>query len=419
VQASGIAEGKGLPLTWDSAIGENIRWKTPVPGLGHSAPSVWGNRVFLTTAVNTESTPLLRTDMGGATNSHDEPVAHHFRVYCLNLESGKIIWERTAHTGIPQVKRHAMSSHANSTPATDGKHVVAFFGSEGLYCYDFDGKLLWKADLGYLDATWFHAPDDQWGFGSSPIIHEGKVIVVCDVHNQSFITAFDVANGRELWRTLRDEIPGWGSPTVHTSEHRSQVVVNGFKHIGGYDLETGKALWWMKGGGDIPVPTPIVAHGLAFITNSHGRMRPIYAIRLDATGDISLANGETANDDVVWSKPRRGAYMPTPIVVGDYLYVGNDSGVLTCYRATTGEQIFSERIGGKQARHVGSAVSGAGRNSYKQLGTGSLNGVCLSTPAIAGSTLLVRTSTHLYSIGDTGGKPGVKDQPKATLKSPM
>ncbi|MBU0617924.1 MAG: PQQ-binding-like beta-propeller repeat protein, partial [Planctomycetes bacterium] len=430
-RASGIGDGHNPPTAWDAKQNINIKWKTRIPGLAHSSPIVWGDRVYVTSAVSSDPDPYLRVGLYGESPDHPEEIVHQFNFHCLDKNTGKIIWEQTARSGIPQVKRHIKGTHANSTPATDGKHVVAFFGSEGLYCYDMDGKLLWKQDLGYLDAGAFDAPEIQWGFGSSPTIYKNMVIVLCDVNNQSFIAAFDIDTGKELWRSLRDEVPGWGTPTVVESGGRTQVIVNGWQHIGGYDVNTGEELWWMQGGGDIPVPTPVVAHGLVFITNAHGPMSPIYAIRLDAEGDISLDDGETSNEYVVWSRPRRGAYIPTPIVYGDYLYVGNDVGILTCYEAKTGEQVYRERIAGRRDSYSASAVAGDGRlyftaeggdihvvkagPEYELLATNSMDNPCLATPAVSDGMLIVRTSKHLYGIA--GSDPVVKrDSEEATGK---
>src|SRR5258706_11788622 len=180
--------------------------------------------------------------------------------------------------------------------AGEDKYLAAMFGSEGLFAYDHAGKLLWKKDLGVLDSGFYRVPDAQWGFGSSPVIHDGKLIVQADVQKDAFLAAFDVATGRELWRTPRADVPTWSTPTVHVGGGRAQVVVNGFKHVGGYDLATGKELWRMTGGGDIPVPTPIAAHGLLFITNAHGSAAPIFAVKETASGDISLADEQTSSD---------------------------------------------------------------------------------------------------------------------------
>jgi outer membrane protein assembly factor BamB len=410
---SGVLDKQHPPIEWNAGEGTTIKWKTRIPGLAHASPIVWADRVYITSAVSSDPDPYFRPGLYGESPDHPEQLVHEFRLYCLDKNTGRIIWDKTACQGIPQIKRHIKSTHANPTPATDGKHVVAFFGSEGLYCYDLEGKRLWKQDLGRLDAGAFNAPEIQWAFGSSPIIHDGKVIVQCDVNNQSFIAAFDVATGKEIWRTLRDETPTWSTPTVHIAPRRSQVIANGFKHIGGYDLNTGEELWRMRGGGDIPVPTPVVAHNLIFITNAHGRLAPIYAIRINAEGDITLEGDKTSNKSVAWSRPKRGAYIPTPIVYGKYLYVGDDRGILTCYKAKSGTQIYRKRL--SQGAFSASPVAADGKiyftgedgdihvvkagRKFEVLASNPMGEACLATPAISDGMLFVRTSKHLYGIG--------------------
>jgi len=427
-QASGIAKGATPPLTWNGETGENIRWKTAIPGLGHSSPIVVGDLVFVTGAKSDNATPYLRVGLYGESPDHPEDEVFEYKLYCFSKTSGKLLWERTAHQGKPQVKRHIKSSHANPTAASNGKQVLAFFGSEGLYCYSTEGKLLWSKDLGYLNSGAFNAPEIQWGFGNSPIIYKDMAIVLCDVNNQSFITALNLATGEEVWRTNRDENATWCTPTVVEHKGQTQVIVNGFKHIGAYDVQTGAEIWNLKGGGDVPVPTAVVAHDMAYITNAHGRMRPIYAISLDARGDISLQEGQTSNQYVRWSHPRNGAYMPSPLVYGDYLYVANNVGVLTCCNARTGEVVYRARIAGRRGSYSASPVAADGKlyftdeegdihileagPKYKYLGTNPIGGLCLATPAIVDDMLIVRSSRHLYGIGDTHGKILVKASEK-------
>jgi outer membrane protein assembly factor BamB len=414
-QASGIAEGYTTPTSWSVDTSKNIKWKVPIPGLAHSSPIVWGDSIFLTTSVSAEGEARLKVGLYGNIDSAQDDSPQSWRVYRLDKKSGEILWQRIAHEGVPKVKRHPKSTHANPTPATDGERVVAFFGSEGLYCYDMSGELLWKKDLGVLDSNYFVAPEAQWGFASSPVIHDGKVFVQCDVRDNSFVAAFNLEDGREIWRTPRDDVPTWSTPTIYSDGVRGLMLVNGWKHIGAYDAANGKEVWRLTGGGDIPVPTPIVAHGLVFITNSHGPASPIYAIRLNAKGDIFLDDGASANQQVVWNTRSEGAYIPTPIVYGNYLYVCRDIGVLSCYRAKTGERMYQERLGGGGSFSA-SSVAADGKlyftseegevyvvragPQFELLATNSLDEIAMATPAISEGTLYFRTRSHLIAIAE-------------------
>ena len=265
------------------------------------------------------------------------------------------------HTGVPKVKRHIKATHANSTPATDGKHVVAFFGSDGLYCYDVDGKLLWKRDLGVLDSGWFYDPAYQWGFGSSPIIYKDLVIVQSDVQKGSFLAAYDLADGRQVWRTQRDEIPSWATPTVFESAKRAELVTNATKHVRGYDPATGKELWRLAGNSEIVVPTPVAAHGLIYVTSGYPPIQPIYAIKPGAATATSRSpRARRRTSAVAWSKKRGGPYMPTPIVYGDHLYTCSNNGILTVYDAKTGKQVYTRADRGDE-EHGLHRLAGGGR----------------------------------------------------------
>jgi outer membrane protein assembly factor BamB len=425
-RASGIAEGFALPTHWDVSRGDHVKWSIEVPGLAHSGPVVWGDRLFLTTAITHGAQPQLKIGLYGDVESADENDPVEWKLFCLDKNTGKLIWEKTAHTGVPKVKRHPKSSHANSTPAVDGKRVVAFFGAEGLFCYELDGKPLWQKDLGPLDSGFYRAPDAQWGFASSPVLYDGKVLVQCDVQKDSFVAALDAADGHELWRTPRDEVPTWSTPTVYRSDQGTQVIVNGYKHIGAYDLKDGKPLWTLRGGGDIPVPTPIVSHDLVFITNAHGGESPIYAVRTSARGDVT----DEARDDaagagkqVAWVHHRGGSYMQTPLVVGDLLYCPSIEGSITCYEAATGKQVYRHRFGDTPSGYTASPVaadsklyftSEAGEiyvlkagPQFEVLAVNVMPEPCMASPAISEGVLFVRTQKHLYAIGDppkTGSK---------------
>jgi outer membrane protein assembly factor BamB len=418
IAASGIAEGAPPPVTFDVPAHRQVKWRIPVPGLGHSSPIVWGDQVCTATAVSSKTDQELRVGLYGDITSVQDATEHRWMVMCFDKTTGAKRWDQVARTGVPQVKRHPKSTHASSTLASDGRHLVSFFGSEGLYAYDMTGRLLWSKNFGLLDSGFFMVPDAQWGFASSPVLHDGRVVVQADVQKGSFVAAFDVRTGQEIWRTPRSDVPTWSTPAVVTVGGRDQVVVNGWKHIGGYDLETGKELWRMTGGGDIPVPTPIVSDGLIFITNAHGKLSPIYAIRPSASGDITLKEGETSNAHVAWSYLRDGGYMQTPIAYQGVLYVCRDNGVLSAFDAKTGQRHYQARLGDGRTGFSASAVAAGGRLYYTSedgdvyvvkagpafeiLATNPLGEVAMATPAISDGTLFFRTRGHLVAVG--GGK---------------
>lgn len=410
--ASGVSTGPATPVEWDVENGANVKWKTPLPGLGHSAPAIWGDRLFVTTAVIEGRDQPLKAGLYGDIEPVKEDAEVSYNVLCLDKNTGKVLWEHTAHRGVPEVKRHPKSSHANPTCAVDGKRVIASFGSEGLYCYDLGGKPIWQKDFGLLDSAYFAAPDAQWGFASSPVLHEDTVIVQADVLKDSFLAVLDAADGNELWRTPRKDVPTWSTPTVYRdASGRTQILCNGFKEMAGYDFQTGKQVWTLGGGGDIPVPTPVVAHGLIFVTGAHGFLSPIYAIETAAEGDLTPGRG-SGTRHIVWSTPRGGNYMQTPIVVGDHLYACRDNGVLTCFDAKTGKEIYRQRLEG--LGFTASPVASADRlyftsedgqvvvvqagPEFKLLATNPLGANCLSTPAISEGILFFRTEQYLVAI---------------------
>src|SRR6185295_8513675 len=253
------------------------------------------------------------------------------------------------------------------------------------------------------------------GVSSSPVIHDNKVVVLCDVQTNSFLAVFDLADGKELWRTPRKDVPTWSTPTVAQVGNATQILVNGWHHTGSYDFATGKEIWKLDGGGDIPVPTPVVAHGFAYFTSGHGKFRPMQAIRLDAKGDITPSEVGATNAAIAWSHARQGDYMQTPIVVGDRVYGCLDNGVLSCFDAKSGAMAYSERLGSGSEGFTASPVSD-GRNLYfaSEVGnvfvvpadgkfsvivTNKLGETCMASPAISDRTLFFRTREHLVAIG--------------------
>lgn len=342
---SGTLDNAGLPEKFDFKTGENIKWKAEIPGLGLSCPSIWGDRLFITTAVSKTDDKGLRPGIFGDVTSVNDSSEHEWIVICLDKNTGRKIWERTAYRGIPAVKRHPKSTHANSTIATDSKHVVAFFGSEGLYCYDYNGNLLWKKNFGILKSVFFSMPGAQWEFASSPVIYRGRVIIQCDVLDGSFVASYDAATGREIWKQSRDEYPGWCTPNIYTWQGKDYVVVNGYKHRGAYDFETGKEIWRMSGGGDIQIPSPVIGNNIIYFNSAHGRSSPVMAVKAEAKGDITLKEGELSNQYVLWSLPRGGSYLQTLLLYRNRLYNLNWNGTINCYDPLTGKEIYSGKLG--------------------------------------------------------------------------
>jgi outer membrane protein assembly factor BamB len=414
IRANGIAEGFPLPASWNLASRQRVSWTSEIPGLGLSSPIVWGDMACLSTSISGRKDAGLRVGLYGDVQPVQDDTEHEWRIHCLDKKTGKVRWQQTVIKAVPKIKRHMKASHANSTLATDGERLVAFFGSEGLYAYDMKGRQLWKKDLGVLDAGWFTDPSAQWETGSSPILHDNVVVVQADVQKGSFLAAFDARDGRELWRTPRSDVPTWGTPTVHQVKDQTQLIVNGWHHIGAYDFKTGQEVWKLKGGGDIPVPTPVVHDGLIYITNAHGPRAPVYAIRESATGDITLADGATSNAGVAWSAARDGGYMCTPLVYNGLVYIVKYNGVLTTYDAKTGAQKYQQRLAGGTSAFTSSPIAADGKvylasedghvfvlkagPAFEILAENDMTEPVLATPAISEGTLLYRTSTKLVAI---------------------
>ncbi len=411
--ASGVSDDPA-PVTWNVESGENIRWQTPIPGLGHACPIVWQDRIYVATAVNPGKKSQLKVGLYGDINSYTENESHQWRLLCLDKATGKVLWDKLALEAVPRTQRHTKATHCNSTPATDGHRIVAIFGSEGLFCFDMNGRELWRKDLGRMDPGFYVVTNTSWGFASSPVLHDGNVIVQCDVLSEQFLAAFDAQNGRELWRTPRKEVSTWCTPIVAESPGRTQVIVNGWKAIGGYDFATGHQLWSLKNGGDVPVASPILSGDLVILTSAHGNYHPMRAIRLDATGDITPPEMDGTNQSIAWCYPRKGDYLATPIVVGNLLW-GNMDGIVTCFDVKTGAIHYSERIGGGGQGFTASAVAAGNKlyltgeqgdvfvlpatNQFSVLATNKLGGLCLSTPAISEGTLFFRTTENLVAVG--------------------
>ncbi len=409
----GVLDNANLPATWDTKTGENIAWKTFIPGLGNSCPVVWGDNIFLTSAVSEKDSGKVVTGIYGSIIPVQDSSVHEWITCCLDKNTGKIKWQKIACSGIPKQKRHPMSTHANCTPATNGEYVISFFGSEGLYCYDMDGELQWKKDFGILKSAFFLAPDAEWEFASSPLIHDNVVVIQCDVLENSFLAAYDIKTGSEIWKVKRDEYPGWGTPNIYYEGEKACIAVNGFKHRGGYDFKTGKELWRQSGGGDIPIPSPITGDSLIYFNSAHGRISPVLAIQNKASGDIPLDENGTFSEFVKWGKLRGGSYMSTMLLYNGYLYNAAWNGKLTCYNALSGEEMYSEKVGGGNS-YTSCPVAADGiiyitdndgvvylvkaGPEFGILQENPLHETMMTTPAISENYLFFRTGNHLVAV---------------------
>jgi len=407
----GISSETNLPLKWSDD--EGIKWKTPIPGAGHSSPIIWENRVFVTTAVADD--PNVQTFRGGMYFGGDrkkpDDSEYTYNLICLNAEKGEILWEKAVTKQRPRTPRHTKNTYASETPVTDGKYIFASFGSAGLYCVDFDGNLIWQRDLGLMRRR------AGWGTAASPTLFRNTVIVNCDSDDESYITALDKTTGEPLWRTERNEKASWSTPFLFQSGDRTIIVTNAMRRMRGYDASTGKLLWECAGGSMITVPSPVATRGLVFISSGHNLLRrqPIVAVRPDASGDITPDKGQSSSHGVAWMHPRGGPYVTSPIAMGDYLYIPIDKGYLTCYEALTGKTVYEKQKLGNRNTITASPIAGDGKIyiqtedgecyiikpglEFEILAVNKLDEVFCASPAVSTGRLFLRGRKYLYCIG--------------------
>lgn len=414
-EASGIAEGLNLPDRWDAKTGENIIWRVPIPGLAHSSPIVWGNRIFVTSAISSDPKATFKPGLYGDGDASPDLTRHRWMLYSIDRHTGKILWERVAHEGPPLEKRHIKATYANSTPATDGRIVVAWFGSQGVHAYDLNGRFLWKVDLGRVNMGAYDIPTFEWGPASSPIIWNDLVIVQCDTQTDSFLLALDAITGKTVWQTPREELPSWGTPTVANTPAGPELVTNASNFIRGYDPRTGKELWRLGGSSKITAPTPIFADGVFVIASGRAPERPIFVVRSNVRGDITLTSGQTSNEKIVWSRTGRGSYMPTPIIYKGVLYVLANNGLFDAYNVKTGEEIYRQRLSLVGSGFSASPVAADGKiylsnedgeilviaagEKFEHIATNSMGELLMATPALADGMMYVRSASSLFAIG--------------------
>jgi outer membrane protein assembly factor BamB len=402
--ADGLAEGATLPDRWTTT--ENVVWKSDIPGWGWSSPVIWGDRVFLTSAV--VDPPLPTPTVGGYPGGNVKPKdVHRWVVYCIDREKGKLLWEREVHKGVPPQARHPRNSYASETPITDGERVYAYFGNVGLFVFDLDGKPLWDQKWGSFRMR------GGWGTGASPVLSKDRLYLVNDNEEKSFLVALDKRTGKEIWRVEREEKSNWSTPYLWENDKRTELITIGTAKVRSYDLD-GKVLWELAGTSGLVSLMPVAKHGLLYLGAGY-HYGPLYAIRPGASGDISLKAGENGNEWIAWSEPKGAGIHPSFLISGDRLYSVFDAGFLTCHDAKTGKILYNrQRIETGGGRFYASPWSYQGKvfmlnedgktyviedgPKYKLLHTCALDEPAWATPAISRGSLFVRTYSKLYRI---------------------
>ena len=410
--AAGISAEKGLPDEWSAT--KNILWKTPIPGRGHSSPVLWGKRIFLTTDLEGDIVPgakAMRHERNGQVWVHPDSTSgnrkHTLKVLCLDRDSGKLLWEQTAYEGTVLDDRHRKNTYASPTPVTDGKYVYAFFEAEGLYCYDLNGKLIWKTSFGQISKV-------GMGPGTSPTLYENLLFLQCDNEDGgpelSFLTAVDKNTGKEVWRVKRDQRKTHATPLIVRTDKRVELIANGWETVVSYDPKTGRELWRCEGVKGWAIPSPVAGHGMVFLAAGYPNKRAL-GVKLGGTGDL------TGTPNVVWSYDKGTAYVASPILYGDYYYLITDKGILTCIEATTGAIKYEGGRVPVPASFSASIVAYDGKlfltsedgdtfvvkagPTHEVLRTNSVGEPVLASPAIANGRIFIRGDKHLYCIGES------------------
>ena len=411
-QQAGVADDDpALPETWSQT--ENVRWKIPVPGLGWSSPIVWDDLIVVTSVVS--EAPGLGPRIG-LYDGHSTPgistAEHRWMVLGIDFNDGHIRWEREVHRAAPPIGKHGKNSYASETPVTDGDRIYVYFGGIGLFSFDMDGEPIWSAPMDSLETR------AGWGTAASPVVHEDRIYVVNDNESQSFIAAFDTATGSEVWRVDRDEGSNWSTPFVWQNSVRTEIVTTGTDKVRSYGLD-GELLWELRGMTWITAPTPFAEHGLLYISSGFlgDAVRPVYAVRPGAVGDITLADDSTRNEYIAWSNPKLGTYSTSALVYGDLYYTLLDRGFFLCHDARTGGELYTRRRIARRATAFSAspwayndkifALSEEGETfvmragpEFEVIGSNVLDEMTLATPAVAHGSLIIRTASQLYRIAE-------------------
>jgi len=400
--SNSLTDATGLPSEWDRDT--NIAWRAPVPGRGWSSPIVWGDKVFVTTAVQ-ERAPTT-SDRG----------LYRWEVHCFDLESGRTLWTRVAHRGEPRIATHQGNTYASETPVTDGRRVYAYFGMTGLFAYDFDGNLAWKKDLGA------YPTEEDLGTASSPIIHGDRLFLQIDSIQDSFLVALDTETGDEVWRVNRDESSNWSSPIIWENQLRTELVANG-RRVRSYDPATGDLLWEMSIGGGRCSSSPTGDDERLYFGSE---ARPdgggfLFAVRAGASGDITPRDGEMKSAGVLWTQENAGPPMASPLAYRGLVYVlKRRTGIVTAYDAKSGQEIYKKRLKGAPGfwaspwaydgkvfclDATGTAHVLRAGPDFEVLGTNPLDEESWASPALTGGGLVLRGVNHLYGIRHSTATP--------------
>jgi len=399
--ASGVAAGANIPDSFSLNPRRNVAWRAEIPGLGHSSPVVWGDQIFVTTAVSSDANSKRPAPGLGGIDSANTTQAHSYRVLCLDRQTGKPLWDREVHNGEPKIKHHIKASHANSSVATDGRNVIAFFGSEGLYGLDPKGSIRWKQDLGTLNVGLKGEPEVQWGFSTSPILYRNLVIVQCDTQKNSFVAAFDAATGKPAWRVPRNEFPSWSTPVVFEAGGKAVLITIAPHFVYGMDPLTGKEIWRYADETEVRVPAPVLAGDKVVISGGYPPGRRFFVL-------------DAATGKLVWEEAKGGPYTTTPLVVGDKVYIISDKGVLSAHQLAGGKRVYQQRVPEQGGNFSASPVAAGGKiylsseegdihvvkagPQFQLLASNSMGEGIYATPAISGGGMIVRTVQAVYSI---------------------
>ena len=409
---NGVSYEKNLPTEWSDT--KNIQWKTEIPGRGHSSPIIWDKKIFLTTSIEGPIVPGAKAVTHirrGQEYRHPDSVggdhSYTIKVLCLDRDTGKILWEKTAYEGAVYDDRHRKNTFASGTPVTDGKYVWTLFDAEGVYCYDFDGKLVWKTSLGRFAKM-------GMGNGMSPVLYENLLILQCDQEDGgpgSFITALDKLTGKEVWRVARTQRKTWATPVLVRTQERTELIASGAESTVSYDPATGKELWQCEGVVSHAIPSAVTGHGMVFVSGgSSGQPKLAIGIRLGGSGNLK------GTPYVVWKYNKGTAYVPSPILYGDYLYLMTDAGLVTCLEARTGAVKYEGGRVPVPATFSASPVAFDDKilltsedgdtfvlkagSTHEVIRTNSLGEPVFASIAIGAGKLFIRGAKHLYCIGN-------------------